>query len=232
MGVRPGPRYACPVLSKDLIRLYPELYHVAADGAWPSIERHGLLSTSALVTRWGVRQGAPQAAILTKRRGESIELEHPDYGTAVIRHQKAIHESSLAAALEDLTPSEWYAMLNDRVFFFLQKRRLEELLAARSYRDDAHTVLTLDTRSLVNAHEDDIELTTVNTGFAQRFSAEPRGRDSFQSIEEFAHPTRAHASTKVVDVAELAVYRGVRDIRDHVTRVERMRDGTVLERFV
>jgi len=220
------------VLTKDLIRLYPELYHVAADGAWPSIERHGLLSTSALVTRWGVRQGAPQAAILTKRRGESIELEHPDYGTAVIRHQKAMHEPSLAAALEELTPSEWYTMLNDRVFFFLQKARLNELLAARAYRDDAHTVITVDTRSLVNAHEDDIELTRVNTGFAQRFSAEPRGRESFSSIEEFVHPTRAHASTKVLDVAELAVYRGVRDIREHVKRVERMRDGTVLERFV
>ncbi|PXA68044.1 DUF7002 family protein [Cryobacterium arcticum] len=221
------------MLTKDLIRLYPELYHVAADGSWPAIERHGLLSVSALVTRWGVRQGAPQAAILTRRRGETLELEHPDYGTAVIRHQKAMHESSLAAALEDdLTPSEWYAMLNDRVFFFLQKTRLNELLAARSYRDDAHTVITVDTRSLVAAHEDDIELTTVNTGFAQRFSAEPRGRDSFQSIEEFSHPTRAHASTKVVDVAELAVYRGVRDITKHVKRVERMRDGTVLERFV
>ncbi|MCU1446514.1 hypothetical protein [Cryobacterium sp.] len=220
------------MLSKDLIRLYPELYHVAADGAWPSIERHGLLSISSLVTRWGVRQGAPQAAILSKRRGESIELTHPVYGTALIRHQKAMHESSLAAALDDLSPGEWYAMLNDRVFFFLQKARLDELLSARSYRDDAHTVITVDTRSLVAAHEDDIELTTVNTGFAQRFSAEQRGRDSFTSIEEFRHPTRAHASTKVVDVAELAVYRGVRDIAKHVKRVERVRDGTVLERFV
>jgi hypothetical protein len=220
------------VLAKDLIRLYPELYHVAADGAWPAIARHGLLSTAALVTRWGVRQGAPQAAILTRRRGESLELSHPDYGTAVIRHQKAIHEPSLAGALDDLSPSEWYTMLNERVFFFLQKSRLDELLSARSYRDDAHTVITVDTRSLVTAHEDDIELTRVNTGFAQRFSAEPRGRDSFQCIAEFAHPARAHASTKVVDVAELAVYRGVRDIGAHVKRVERVRDGVVLERFV
>ena len=220
------------MLSKDLIRLYPELYHVAADGAWPSIQRHGLLSTAALVTRWGVRQGAPQAAILTRRRGESLELTHPEYGTAVIRHQKAMHESSLAAALEDLSPGEWYTMLNDRVFFFLQKARLNELLSARAYRDDAHTVITVDTRSLVAAHEDDIELTKVNTGFAQRFSAEPRGQGSFQSIAEYPHPTRAHASAKVLDVAELAVYRGVRDITKHVKRVERMRDGTVLERFV
>jgi hypothetical protein len=220
------------VLTKDLIRLYPELYHVAADGAWPAIARHGLLSTAALVTRWGVRQGAPQAAILGKRRAESVELSHPEYGTAVIRHQKAMHEPSLAAALDDLSPSQWYATLNERVFFFLQTSRLEELLSARSYRDDAHTVITVDTRSLVTAHEEDIELTRVNTGFAQRFSAEPRGHGSFQSIDEFTHPTRSHASTKVLDVAELTVFRGVRDISAHVKRVERVRDGTVLERFV
>ena len=200
------------VLSKDLIRLYPELYHVAADGAWPSIERHGLLSTAALVTRWGVRQGAPQAAILTKRRGESLELEHPDYGTAVIRHQKAMHESSLAAALEDLSPSEWYATLNERVFFFLDKDPAERAArrpvvpGRRPHRAHArHPQPGQRARGRHRAHR-------VNTGFAQRFSAEPRGRDSFQSIAEFAHPTRAHASTKVVDVAELAVYRGVRDI--------------------
>jgi hypothetical protein len=220
------------VLTKDLIRLYPELYHVAADGSWPAIHRHGLLSPTALVTRWGVRQGAPQAAILGKRRTESVELTHPDYGTAVIRHHKALHEPSLAAALDDLTPIEWYALLNDRVFFLLQKNRLDELLAARLYRDDAHTVITVDTRSLVSAHEDDVELSAVNTGFASRFSADPRGRDTFQSIAEFAHPTRAHASTKVTDVAELAVRRGVRDLGQHVKRVERVRDGTVLERFV
>jgi hypothetical protein len=219
------------VLSKDLIRLYPELYHVAADGSWPSIRRHGLLSTAALVTRWGVRQGAPQAAILTRRRGDDIELTHPEYGPASIRHQKAMHEPSLAAALEDLSPAEWYTVLNERVFFFLQKSRLNELLSARFYRDDAHTVITVDTRSLLAAHENDVELTRVNTGFAQRFSAEPRGRHSLQAIGEFEHPTRSHASTKVTDVAELAVHRGVRDIATHATRVERVRDGTVLERL-
>lgn len=217
--------------SKDLIRLYPELYHVATDGSWPSIERLGLLSTAALVTRWGVRQGAPQAAILTRRRAESRVLEHPKFGTATIRHQKAIHEPSLEDALEDMTVSEWYAALNDRVFFFLQRGRLSELLQARSYRDDAHTVITVDTKSLVAAHESDIELSAINTGCAQRHSTEPRGRDTFRSIDDYPHPKRARALTRGHDVAELSVYRGVRDIRDHVVRVERMREGTVLERL-
>ena len=219
------------MLSRDLIRLYPELYHVAADQSWPAIERHGLLSPTALVTRWGVRQGAPQATILGKRRGESRVLEHAEFGTAVIRHQKAIHEPSLEDALEDMTLTEWYAVLNDRVFFHLQPRLLRDLLNARSYRDDAHTVITLNTRSLVAAHEDEIELSAINSGFAQRHSKEPRGRGTFASIEDYRHPTRSHAVTKGQDVAELAIPRGVRDLRDHVVRVERMREGTTLERL-
>ncbi|WP_104127444.1 hypothetical protein [Cryobacterium sp. Y57] len=219
------------MLSRDLIRLYPELYHVAADGSWPAIERHGLLSPAALVTRWGVKQGAPQAAILGKRRGESRVLEHAQFGTAVIRHQKAIHEQSLEDALQDMTLAEWYSALNDRVFFHLQPRLLRDLLNARSYRDDAHTVITVNTRSLVATHEDEIELSAINSGFAQRHSKELRGRGTFESIEDYRHPARSHAVTKGQDIAELAIVRGVRDLRDHVVRVERMREGTVLERL-
>jgi len=219
------------VLSRDLIRLYPELYHVSADGSWPAIERHGLLSPAALVTRWGIKQGAPQAAILGKRRGESRVLEHPEYGTAVIRHQKAIHEPSLEDSLEDMTLTEWYAALNDRVFFHLQPRFVQDLLSARSYRDDTHTVLTLSTKSLVAAHEDEIELSAINSGFAQRHSKEQRGRGTFLSIDDYRHPTRSHPTSKSQDIAELAIIRGVRDLRDHVVRVERMREGTVLERL-
>ena len=217
--------------SRDLIRLYPELFHVAADDSWPQIARHGLLSPTALVTRWGVKQGGPQAAILGRRRRESRVLEHPEYGTAVLRHQKALHEPSLEESLDDMTVSEWYDLLNDRVFFFLQRTRMETVLGAPLYRDDAHTVITVNTTSLVAAYEDEIELSAINSGYAQRRSTEPRGRDTFQSIDEFRHPSRTHAATKTQDVAELAVRRGVRDVRDHIVRVERVRDGTVLERL-
>jgi len=31
----------------QLIALHPKLYHMASFGSWPTIERHGLLSTNA-----------------------------------------------------------------------------------------------------------------------------------------------------------------------------------------
>ena len=37
-----------------LISRYPTLYHMAEDGSWESIQRHGLLSTSALLDRFEI----------------------------------------------------------------------------------------------------------------------------------------------------------------------------------
>ena len=46
----------------ELIRDCPTLYHMAECGSWPSIRRHGLLSTSALLDLYGV-QGAERDVI-------------------------------------------------------------------------------------------------------------------------------------------------------------------------
>jgi hypothetical protein len=74
------------VKSSDLLRLYPKLFHMAADGSWPSIERHGLLSTAAVLDRWEV---SPETSkrLLTERRDESEVLEHPEHGIAIVRDQ-------------------------------------------------------------------------------------------------------------------------------------------------
>ena len=35
------------------LELHPRLYHMTSDGAWPPIQRHGLLSTAAILDRAG-----------------------------------------------------------------------------------------------------------------------------------------------------------------------------------
>ncbi|WP_136709606.1 hypothetical protein [Agromyces sp. H66] len=215
----------------DLIRLYPQVFHMAADGSWPSIERHGLLSSAALVDRWDL-EPAHRARLLAERREESHVLEHPIHGTAVIRDQKPIHEQSLAEALDGMTPVDWYGELNSRVFFFLQQRRLLDLLGARSYRNEAHTVITLDTARLVERYEFAIELCAINSGFAQRHSKARRGIRTFRSISGYPHPERAEPRAKGHDVAELTVRGGVTDLGGLVVRVERTRGTEVLERIL
>ena len=203
---------------------------MAADGSWPSIERHGLLSSSALVDVWEV-EPAHRSSLLTERREESQVLEHPDHGSAVIRDQKPMHEPSLVEALVEMKPADWYLELNSRVFFFLQRRRLLDLLGARSYRSQSHTVITLDTAKLVKRYKYAIELCTINSGFAQRHSKARRGAGTFQSIRDFRHPERAEPRVSGHDIAELTVRDGVTDLDGLVIRVERMHGADVVERI-
>lgn len=221
------------VKSSELVRLYPRLFHMAADGSWPSIERHGLLSTAELVDRWAIGPTDARSSLLAHRREESQVIEHPEYGIATIRDQKPMHEPSLVDALDDMTVAEWYGVLNERVFFFLQPERLHGLLNARSYKGSVHTVITVDTASLLAAHESEIELCAFNSGFAQPHSKARRGRQTFQAIADYPHRERVTAKTAgQLDVSELCVLGSVPDIRDHVVRVERMHQSRVLERLI
>lgn len=216
----------------DLIRLYPRVFHMSADGSWPSIARHGLLSTAALVEKWEAPDPIRTELVAT-RRTESRLLDHPVHGAAVVRDQKPIHEPSLAEALDGMSPAEWYTELNSRVFFFLQERRLLELLGARSYRNHAHTVITIDTAELVRRYESSIELCAINSGFAQRHSKARRGTGTFQPIAAYRHPNRDEPrATGGYDVAELTVRGSVTDLDGLVIRVERMHGATVVERLV
>ncbi|WP_232499402.1 DUF7002 family protein [Agromyces humatus] len=217
----------------DLIRLYPEVFHMAVDGSWPSIERHGLLSSATIVEQWEVAPDARRERLLSERRDESYVLEHPIHGgVAVVRDQKPIHEPSLAEALDDMAPVDWYDELNSRVFFFLQRHRLIGLQGARSYRKDIHTVITLDTATLVERYESSIELCAINSGFAQPHNKARRGSKTFRSIHDYPHPERAEPRQNGYDVAELTVRGGVTDLDGLVVRVDRMHEGDVIERLV
>lgn len=215
--------------TSDLTRLYPEMYHMAADGSWPSIARHGLLSTAALVDLWEITSPDLRDSLLRQRRPEQVPIEHPEHGVAIVRDHKPIREAALAGALIDMTPEQWIEVLNERVFFFVQRMRLESLLGA--YRREAQIVITVDTASLVAAHEDRVELCRINSGFAQPHNKAPRNRQSFLPIAEYPHRDRRTPSPQGIDLAELTVLGGVPDIADHVIRVERVFGGEVLERL-
>src|SRR6185436_11524880 len=97
---------------------FPRLYHMAEAGSWPSIERHGLLSTTALLDLFEIK-GAEREALELQHRPESVEIRHPRHGVAIIRDQKPLREKSLKQALQDgLAPRDWYRILNEKVFFW------------------------------------------------------------------------------------------------------------------
>lgn len=91
-----------------LVRLYPNVYHMAEADSWPSIRRHGLLSTSEVVRRSGLDANAA-AQITRQHRPEKVRVDVPGVGVVTLRDQKPMAEERLTLALVDgTTPQEWY----------------------------------------------------------------------------------------------------------------------------
>ena len=213
----------------DLVSRYPRLYHMAEDGSWNAIQRDGLLSTGALLDHYQVDSDT-RRRLYSQHRPESTTITHPVYGHAVIRDQKPMDDRGLERALQGaLTPKAWYELLNDRVFFWLTEERLNRLLSARAYRSRRHTVLTVDSDSLVRRYADQITLSPINSGCTKPMP-QPRGLGTFRRIADYPFEAMLQKRGARGDpVVELAVDGGIPDIRDHVIRVERRHGSEVLE---
>jgi hypothetical protein len=144
----------------------------------------------------------------------------------VIRDQSPLRPEILARSLTGLTVPQWLAILNDRVFFWLDGQRLGTLLNARRNRDRAHDVLTVDTASLVATYADRIRLSAINSGATLFPNATARGAGTFRTIGDYPWDPRRRARNAV---AELAVIGGVPDVAKHVIRVERCHGDQVLD---
>ena len=205
----------------ELVRDCPVLYHMAARGSWPSIRRHGLLSTSSLLDLHGIKDMA-RSVIESERRPEGVAIDSPSLGRAVIRDQKPMDDAGLRRCLQDgLTPADWYRILNKRVFLWLTRDRLLRLLSARPYRDLEHDVLELDTQPLVRACMDRITLSPINSGATRPFPRD-RGLDTFLPISSYPYAnwrTRRKSGERVV---ELTVTGGIENIDRFVIRVSAM----------
>jgi len=190
---------------------------MAQAGSWPSIQRIGLLSTSALLDRFGVN-GEAREAIESRHRPECVEITHPLHGRATIRDQKPMSERALLKCLVGTTPRAWYELLNRRVFLWTTEDRVNTLLGARAYRNLEHDVLIVDTLKLIERYGARISLSPINSG-STVYNPQPRGLDLFRTFADFPFEIRRQYGKRAI--AELSVDYSVPDIRDLVLRVER-----------
>lgn len=212
----------------DLIRHYPRLWHMAEDGSWDSIRKHGLLSTSALLDLYGY-DGKARYALESARRPESVLISADGLPHAVVRDQKPMTASALEKCLPNGTaPEQWFETLNARVFFWLSRKRLRKLLNARAYRARPQTVLTLDTASLVDANRDRVRLSPINSG-ATIYNPAPRGPETFCTVSDFRFDERRKTRTLDNAVVELTVFECVPDITDHAIAVHSIHGGNKTE---
>jgi hypothetical protein len=188
---------------------------MAEFGSWPSIQKHGLLSTSALLDLFEI-SGSDRERIQSQWRGASIRIHHFDHGDAVVRDQLPLRPDHLARCLTDgMVPEDWYRILNRHVFFWVDEPHLDTLLNARAYRQLPHTVLVLDTARLLERHLPGVRLSSINSGSIIRGGA-ARGAGTLL-------PVTGHTKYRIV---ELCVVNAVPDAKELVIVVEhRWPDG-------
>jgi hypothetical protein len=203
---------------EELITDCPTLYHMAERGSWTSIEERGLLSTSALLDLYAIQE--PRRSVIERQhRPSSIELREDRLPSSVIRDQIPMSDSGLERCLPGhLSPSDWYKLLNEKVFFWLTEDRLHRLTGAKAYRDREHDVLEIDTRSLITAHREAIWFCPINSGCTKPIP-HPRDERTFRRIPDYPYGHWRGKRPKGERVVELAVDHSVPDIREHTRRV-------------
>jgi hypothetical protein len=209
----PAPARLTPEL---LAARYPRLFHMAEEGSWPSIQEHGLLSTTALLDLFEV-PAEERYALEAQRRAESVSIHHPVHGTAWIRDNKPINETVLRRTLEGMTEEQFYRTLNERVFFWVSTNRLERLRNAPPYRNRRHDILELDTAALLERHYGRVELSHLNSGAVHPAANYPRGEGTFAPIESYRFGERKAVSGE--PVVEVTVLYSVPDVADFVVDV-------------
>jgi hypothetical protein len=218
-----------PISIADFIARFPNLYHMAEPNSWPSIRKYGLLSTTALLDLFEIR-GQLRNALESQHRAHSVAITHPKYGTAVIRDQKPLREIPLAKCLIDITPTQWYRILNGYVFFWVTQQRLNTLLSARAYRGKIHTVITVDSARLFETNSKCVRLSPINSG-STIYNPRPRGVDTFQPLSTYSFEERRRMRGLANAIAELAVRHSVLDISKCVLAVGHYRNGKLIERL-
>ena len=208
--------------------LPPTLYHLTQVTNWHSIERYGLLSTQALLDLAEL-SGIEREYIEHRHRTEHVLLPNG----VVISDQKPMPPKALKPCLHGVTPDQWYALLNSKVFFWLDTERLSRL--RRVYRTQPQIVMSIDTERLVARHAEQITLTPINTGNARRQPAQ-RGLCTFVPYEMWlesgwtSETEALHMRPRLRShpPAELTIAYAVPDVMDFVVDVRRLEAGDLL----
>jgi hypothetical protein len=208
--------------------LPPTLYHLTQTTNWPSIEKHGLLSTQALLDLVGL-SGREREHMAYRHRAERVVLPNG----VIISDQRPMPPTALKRCLHGVTPEEWYALLNSKVFFWLDSERLSRLRCV--YRAIPQIVMSIDTQRLLASYAEQIALTPINTGNARRQPAQ-RGLSTFVPYKTWlasgwtSETEALHTRPRLRShpPAELTVAYAVPDVMDFVTDVQRLAVGEIL----
>jgi hypothetical protein len=190
------------------------LYHISEKGSWPSIQKLGLFSTSALLDQCGVT-GTKRFRLESELRISKETIKHPIYGDINLRDQDPMRDrpSDGIKLANLLTPGttvqQWFEFLNGKTFFWVSKKEFLKMLCARLYRGKPHWVITLDTHSLLGAYSHVVSVSDQNSG--SLYSKKLRGPSTFVPL--LTCPTENK-------ILELTIDDGVPDIEKFTLSVD------------
>lgn len=215
---------------EELAERHPRLYHVTEPGAWVTIQKYGLLSTSKLLDLFEIP--APQRQqIETQRRSCAVPISHPQWGNIMINDNVPLSEKALKRCLnDDLSPADWLKILNSRVFFWPSAQNLYRLLHARLNRTRSRQVLVINTFSLAQKHAERMELSPINSGTTFRKAAR-RGKSTFSPLLSYSYHEWSRLRGMRDTIQEVTIMEGVLDIAAHVTDVIEKPPHTDLSKF-
>ncbi len=190
--------------------------HFVDRANWPAVQRHGLLRATTLMRAARLDDGWAR-----RHRPASVTLA----SGAVIRDQRPMPPAALERCLDPpLTAADWYALVNDGVYFWTDVARSER--HARVLRGRPQLALTLAVDRLVQAYRGAAFVTPFNIGSAMRRPA-ARGLRSLVRVERWqqaAWADEASATGKPRPVAhppaELVIRADIPDVMDFVERVD------------
>jgi uncharacterized protein DUF7002 len=206
-------------------RLPRQVFHLAEEANFQSIQQHGLLSASALLDLAGI-QGQERIRLEECRRSIHTKLPNGTY----LRDQRPMPRQALARCLVGMAPAEWYRLMSSKVFFWLDPDRLNRQRHACGMRPQM--VLVIDTDRLLDRYAEVGSLSPINTGNARRRPA-LRGRSTFVPYASWCESGwrseaaglgtrgRPHRYQPV----ELTIDGGVPDIMALAIHVQRLRPG-------
>jgi hypothetical protein len=202
-------------------------YHLVDASNWASVRKHGLMSARRLIEVCG----ATESGACRHHRPVSRRLA----SGVLLRDQRPMPPKALMRCLTSgLLPDDWFELLNSKVFFWLDPRRLnrQRLACAAS----PQVALVVDAARLLMKYSASASITPINTGNALRSPA-PRNLTTFVPyhrwlIDGWAYENIPGAQSRPRNhrPAELTISDAVPDILDYVMAVVPLNPGEVLDR--
>jgi hypothetical protein len=190
------------ISADEIIRQHPQLFHMAEVGTWDSIRNNGLLSTSALLDRYGTNGH------------ERVEIEE--------RNRR----------LTDMSVQEWYRVLNSQVYFWTSWERLMRLFNARAYRGKTQCIMTIDTESFLDRYSEKVALSPINSGSTIFKPQPRGSDTFLPLVDFPFDDWKAKRGSGKKAIVEITVKYSVPDIRDFVTDVVHMKNKKVTKRII